>query len=154
MLYALLLPPASKASHAAARRLFKSRAVVADHNLAKIDHHVEVMAEPMRNAVIVDLVRMEALVMLTASSGGKRFRAKGVWSSCVHIFRRTCGRWVLDCSLLTLQIGDQYFRQKTGIPQGSKISSLLCSFFYSLLEAEHLSWTRRPGTVSWASSRF
>jgi len=46
------------------------------------------------------------------------------------------------------QIGDKYFRQKTGIPQGSKISSLLCSFFYAYMEREHLAWINRPGTVS------
>jgi telomerase reverse transcriptase len=54
---------------------------------------------------------------------------------------------------LTHQIGDQYYRQKTGIPQGSKISSLLCSFFYSFMEAEHLAWTRRPGTVRSGETR-
>lgn len=60
MLYSLLLPPASKASQASARRLFKSRAAVADHTLARHDHHVKAMAEPLRNAVIVDLVSYRA----------------------------------------------------------------------------------------------
>jgi len=45
------------------------------------------------------------------------------------------------------QVGDGLFRQKSGIPQGSRISSLLCSFFYAYMEREHLPWLGRPGTV-------
>lgn len=33
-----------------------------------------------------------------------------------------------------VQIGKTYYRQKAGIPQGSIVSSLLCSFFYAELE--------------------
>ena len=37
-----------------------------------------------------------------------------------------------------VQIGRKYYRQKIGIPQGSIVSSLLCSFFYAELEKEVL----------------
>ncbi|OJD31087.1 telomerase reverse transcriptase [Diplodia corticola] len=37
-----------------------------------------------------------------------------------------------------IKIGKKYYRQKTGIPQGSVLSSLLCSFFYAELEADLL----------------
>jgi telomerase reverse transcriptase len=37
-----------------------------------------------------------------------------------------------------VKIGKKYYRQKDGIPQGSILSSLLCSFFYADLEAKHL----------------
>lgn len=45
------------------------------------------------------------------------------------------------------QIGGKCYRQKEGIPQGSKISSLLCSIFYAALEMEHLSFLTKPGSV-------
>jgi telomerase reverse transcriptase len=57
MMYALLLPPASKGSQASARRLYKTRAVVADHALAKFERHIRELAEPLRNAVVLDLFR-------------------------------------------------------------------------------------------------
>lgn len=37
-----------------------------------------------------------------------------------------------------VKIGKKFFRQKAGIPQGSVLSSLLCSYFYAELENEHL----------------
>lgn len=37
-----------------------------------------------------------------------------------------------------VKIGKKFFRQKAGIPQGSVLSSLLCSYFYADLEKEHL----------------
>lgn len=37
-----------------------------------------------------------------------------------------------------IQMGKKYYRQKTGIPQGSVVSSLLCNFFYAELEREVL----------------
>ena len=36
-----------------------------------------------------------------------------------------------------IKVGKKYFRQKSGIPQGSILSSLLCSFFYTELEVKH-----------------
>lgn len=40
----------------------------------------------------------------------------------------------------TVKIGKRSYRQKKGIPQGSILSSLLCSFFYGAFEAENLSF--------------
>lgn len=37
-----------------------------------------------------------------------------------------------------VKIGKKFFRQKAGIPQGSVLSSLLCSYFYAELEKEYL----------------
>lgn len=37
-----------------------------------------------------------------------------------------------------VKIGKKFFRQKAGIPQGSVLSSLLCSYFYAELEKESL----------------
>lgn len=39
-----------------------------------------------------------------------------------------------------VKIGKKFYRQKEGIPQGSVLSSLLCSYFYADLEAKHLSF--------------
>lgn len=93
---------------------------------------------------------------------GSRFRwgdiqlpPKNVSIFCAAILKTTCGKWALWlrrsrnmlAELACVQVGKQYFRQKTGIPQGSKVSTLLCTMFYSYLENEHLSWTRREGSV-------
>ncbi|KAK2816774.1 hypothetical protein FQN49_007996, partial [Arthroderma sp. PD_2] len=45
-----------------------------------------------------------------------------------------------------VKIGKRYHRQKRGIPQGSVVSSLLCSFFYGEHERERLGFLRRPNT--------
>lgn len=37
-----------------------------------------------------------------------------------------------------VKIGKKYYRQKSGIPQGSVLSSTLCSYFYADLERKHL----------------
>lgn len=42
--------------------------------------------------------------------------------------------------LLAFKIGKDYYRQRVGIPQGSVLSSLLCSFFYGDLERNVLSF--------------
>ncbi|OJD10445.1 hypothetical protein AJ78_08549 [Emergomyces pasteurianus Ep9510] len=39
-----------------------------------------------------------------------------------------------------VKIGKKYFRQRTGIPQGSIVSTLLCNFFYSEFEREKLAF--------------
>ncbi|PGH29534.1 telomerase reverse transcriptase [[Emmonsia] crescens] len=39
-----------------------------------------------------------------------------------------------------VKIGKKYFRQRTGIPQGSIVSTLLCNFFYSEYERERLAF--------------
>lgn len=52
---------------------------------------------------------------------------------------------------LVVQIGRHYYRQQVGIPQGSILSTVLCSFFYGDLETrdERLRDLRTdPGSVS------
>ena len=39
-----------------------------------------------------------------------------------------------------VKIGQTYYRQKTGIPQGSVLSSIICNFFYADLEEQYLSF--------------
>ncbi len=39
-----------------------------------------------------------------------------------------------------IQVGSSYYRQSVGIPQGSMLSSILCSYFYAELEARHLTF--------------
>lgn len=46
------------------------------------------------------------------------------------------------------QIGGSYHRQTVGIPQGSILSSLLCSFFYGDLERQFGSYTESEDSVS------
>ena len=40
----------------------------------------------------------------------------------------------------TVKIGKKLYRQRQGIPQGSVLSSLLCSFFYAEFESQQLSF--------------
>lgn len=39
-----------------------------------------------------------------------------------------------------IKLGKRFYRQKEGIPQGSIVSSLLCSYFYAELERNHLAF--------------
>lgn len=43
-----------------------------------------------------------------------------------------------------VKIGKKYYRQKTGIPQGSVLSSFLCNYFYADLEMQHLAFLNGP----------
>ncbi|OCF35151.1 hypothetical protein I316_03193 [Kwoniella heveanensis BCC8398] len=123
MLYCLLLPPASKASQGSARRLFKSRATVDNHLATSFTDHASDIAQPLRNAVVVDLVRRKQVTRHECLTLLKTHIQNNVW-----------------------QVDKKLYQQKTGIPQGSKISSLLCSFFYAHMENEYLTFTRREGS--------
>lgn len=46
------------------------------------------------------------------------------------------------------QIGNEYYRQVVGIPQGSVLSAILCSFFYGDLERKHFRFTDDDECVS------
>ena len=46
-----------------------------------------------------------------------------------------------------VKIGKKYFKQKTGIPQGSVLSSLLCNFFYGDMERTCLSFLDAGSSV-------
>ncbi|EFX01630.1 telomerase reverse [Grosmannia clavigera kw1407] len=45
-----------------------------------------------------------------------------------------------------VKIGKKFYRQKTGIPQGSVLSALLCNCFYAELEAEELGFLDADGS--------
>jgi telomerase reverse transcriptase len=45
------------------------------------------------------------------------------------------------------KIGQSYYRQTIGIPQGSVLSSILCSFFYGDLEKKFSSFTKNRHSV-------
>jgi len=45
------------------------------------------------------------------------------------------------------KIGKSYYKQVVGIPQGSVLSSLLCSFFYGDLEEKRMQWHKDPDCV-------
>lgn len=46
-----------------------------------------------------------------------------------------------------IKIGKHYYRQKEGIPQGSVVSSLLCSYFYAEMERLELGFLRDASTT-------
>ncbi|KAL8831586.1 MAG: hypothetical protein Q9170_005227 [Blastenia crenularia] len=46
-----------------------------------------------------------------------------------------------------VRIGKKFFRQKSGIPQGSVLSSLLCNCFYARLESERLSFVNQDDSL-------
>ncbi|OXH32063.1 telomerase reverse transcriptase [Cryptococcus neoformans] len=124
ILYSVLLPPGHIAYQGTSKRLFKSRAIpTEDVSLTFADHAKEIAAS-MRNVTIVDMVRRHSVTTQECLDLLRTHIKDNVW-----------------------QVGKQYFRQKTGIPQGSKVSTLLCTMFYSYLENEHLSWTRREGSL-------
>ena len=47
-----------------------------------------------------------------------------------------------------VKIGSDYYRQSVGIPQGSVLSTILCSFFYGDLEKGFTVFSEHPGSVS------
>lgn len=49
--------------------------------------------------------------------------------------------------IITSQIGRDYYRQIVGIPQGSILSAILCSFFYGDLEKEFGQFKNDPQSV-------
>lgn len=46
-----------------------------------------------------------------------------------------------------IKLGNHYYRQKQGIPQGSIVSSLLCSYFYSEMEREIMGFVNTDQTI-------
>ncbi|BEJ01730.1 hypothetical protein CcaverHIS631_0604120 [Cutaneotrichosporon cavernicola] len=122
-LHCILLPPASKVSQGIPRKLFKTRAAATQAAQSQYGHQAKEMAETMRNAVVADLLRPREVTR----------------TECMDLLRSHVGNNIW-------QYGNKLYRQKVGIPQGSCLSSLLCSFFYSWLAGDYLGWTRRRGT--------
>lgn len=79
-----------------------------------------------------------------AEVGSGRKKQTVFVDNVVHQFKETKG--LLDLLEEHVQqnivnIGNKFFRQKNGIPQGSVLSSILCNFFYGDLEKNKLSFT-------------
>ncbi|RFU33620.1 hypothetical protein B7463_g2724, partial [Scytalidium lignicola] len=51
----------------------------------------------------------------------------------------------VTCNMV--KIGNKFYRQKEGIPQGSVLSSFLCNYFYADLEANHLSFLQNENCL-------
>lgn len=49
--------------------------------------------------------------------------------------------------MIFLKIGHKYYRQTVGIPQGSVLSSILCSFFYGDMEKNLCRFTEDTESV-------
>ncbi|CAK9784445.1 unnamed protein product [Cutaneotrichosporon oleaginosum] len=121
--HCILLPPASKASQGIPRKLYKTRASITQDAQSGYGHQARVLAESLRNAVIADLLRPRDVTRAEVMDLLRSHVKNNLW-----------------------QYDGKLYRQKVGIPQGSCVSSLLCSFFYSWLASDYLSWTRRRGT--------
>lgn len=48
-----------------------------------------------------------------------------------------------------VKIGSSYYHQSVGIPQGSVLSMILCSFLYGALEKVFEEYSEDIGSVSW-----
>ena len=46
-----------------------------------------------------------------------------------------------------VKLGNEYYRQMVGIPQGSVLSAILCSFFYGDLERRKFKFAEDPECV-------
>lgn len=55
---------------------------------------------------------------------------------------------MLQLILLQRQFGRDFYQQDTGIPQGSKVSSLLCSYLYGHMEKHLLPFAAADDCVS------
>ncbi|WVQ79296.1 hypothetical protein IAT38_001393 [Cryptococcus sp. DSM 104549] len=124
MSYALLLPPGSGAYAGTVKNLYKSLAIPDGYLTKPFSDHAKSIVQSLRNAVVVDNANRQAVTRNRLMELLRTHIRNNIW-----------------------QIGKKFYRQKTGIPQGSKVSSLLCSIFYSYLENEHLAFTRGEGSL-------
>ncbi|KAH0398581.1 hypothetical protein KCU89_g7089, partial [Aureobasidium melanogenum] len=95
---------------------FKGKARTTDQNEMFSDH-AQQEAEAVLGTVFVDLE-------------GKTHRSR---AGILALLREHIERNIV-------QIGKKFYRQTTGIPQGSVVSSLLCNFFYAELEQRVLAF--------------
>ncbi|KAI5245471.1 hypothetical protein E4T43_03219 [Aureobasidium subglaciale] len=95
---------------------FKGKAQITDQE-ALFSEHAKKEAEAALGTIFVDLE-------------GKTHRSR---AGILALLREHIERNVV-------QIGKKFYRQTTGIPQGSVVSSLLCNFFYAELESNVLAF--------------
>ncbi|WVQ75065.1 hypothetical protein IAR50_004674 [Cryptococcus sp. DSM 104548] len=120
MMYSVLLPPGNGNKSKAPRKLYRSKAVADNMVHPTFADHAQEIVESMRNAAMIDLARRRTIRTADVMRLLREHIKENTW-----------------------QMGRKLYRQKTGIPQGSKVSSVLCAMFYSYLENEHLAWARQ-----------
>lgn len=100
-------------------------------------HHAIGTATAMRNAVFVDLVSCHGWPKLIGLQVRNDTQTR---QACLDLLNE-------HVQSNMVQVSGDVLRQKRGIPQGSKVSSMLCSLLYAHLENRHLGWTRQDGCV-------
>ncbi len=100
------------------------RSAMPDNSVVQFEDFAETLAAALRHVIFVDGVwathdeRARILLLLEQHVGGN-----------------------------LVKIGKDFYRQRIGIPQGSSLSTLLCSFFYADLERKNLAFAREPGNL-------
>lgn len=99
--------------------------------------------QSMRNAVLLDQVQ------ITSHYGEQLWQTLHAHLREHLVKVRDANRFQSRCFLTScyMQIGPEFFKQKTGIPQGSKVSSLLCTLYYGHLERSHLKFINKESSV-------
>lgn len=132
-------------------------------------HYAADLAGALRNIIFVDQVRPSVLYLLPrpthvwsnptrssilsleskkCSSCWKSTSQKTSLRSSTHFCSSHSSRFIQNC---LVQIGPDYFRQTVGIPQGSVLSTILCSFFYGDLEKKFAKYMDDPQSVTMIS---
>lgn len=106
---------AKPAGHGQTRQKFLSLARAAD-------------TQPVFSAAVAD--------QLSSEKGGRVFVEVGMQKVWMHKQLMALLREHVQNNVV--KIGKRHFRQREGIPQGSVLSSALCSFFYSAFERDQL----------------
>ncbi|KGM85836.1 telomerase reverse transcriptase [Paracoccidioides brasiliensis Pb18] len=113
-------------------------------NAAIPNHHI-IKAKPARKFIskatgFADLTSL--CEVLTGREGKSKKHTIFVNTSTYKKYQRNDILRLLEEHIRNnlVKMGKRYFRQKTGIPQGSIVSTLLCNFFYSEFEREHLAF--------------
>jgi telomerase reverse transcriptase len=98
--------------------------------------------QSMRNAVLLDQVQ------ITSHYGEQLWQTLHAHLREHLVKVRIHGRIQPRCfPEAAMQIGPEFFKQKTGIPQGSKVSSLLCTLYYGHMERSHLRFINNESSV-------
>ena len=99
-------------------------------------------ARPLDGTAAVSATRANAMASTKRRTVFTDIGNQRVWESrqLLHLLQEHISRNVVKA-------GKRYFRQKSGIPQGSILSSLLCSFFYGAFEQERLDFLHRAHSL-------
>ncbi|GAA6042852.1 hypothetical protein JCM8097_007190 [Rhodosporidiobolus ruineniae] len=100
------------------------RQACTDGDLGLFEELAEKLAEELHNAVLSDQVVYD----------------RAIRDKLMELLRE-------HITTNLVKVGGNLYRQKNGIPQGSVLSSLLCSLFYGDMERKKLAFTRSPDSV-------